>query len=429
MTTHVVEIGRRKFVGGLFWQSLAKPRELRKEAVELAGRIEADLFVLRRDAGVAQAGYAHSQDGAQPGMASLAAALAAAVAARGVALEGRRQPPHHWLGAFELPGGPWLYLAVRDDGFLPNGDFCGTREEVQDRLLQDYGLGGWNAVVGEASLEAHGFHNYEAARLDELLPVKRGGIKLRREWLLQPVRRKAPWRVIVPVVLVLGALAAGALAWWSHLREQEREAALEKARRQLAARQAEAQKLPHPWPLKPLPEAYARACRDRLRHVAPAGWHLEEFSCTAGQATHVWTRGLSNVAWLRERLPDAVVELAGDRATLRQDFSAGAGTDEALALARDAIVPFMGEAQRMGLGVVLTPAPVPPPPPPPAGMAQLGAAPKPQPPDWQAFNFTLKAGGVPPTAIAARLARPGVRFNKISYRKGEWQIEGTIYAK
>ena len=63
MSAQVIQIGRQRFVGGLFWQSLSRRNELRAEAVELAKKLKFDLMVLRIDRGVAAAGYANTRDG------------------------------------------------------------------------------------------------------------------------------------------------------------------------------------------------------------------------------------------------------------------------------------------------------------------------------------------------------------------------------
>ena len=148
MATHITQIGKHKFICGLFWQSLSRPRELVKEATELARKIDSDLMVLRKDHATAQAGFAQTRDGARKMVYSLGAAVSKTLALEGANYDGQTQPAHNWLGAFKLPDGMWAYFAVRDANFLPNGDFAGTKEEVIERLHGDYGLGGWNVVIG-----------------------------------------------------------------------------------------------------------------------------------------------------------------------------------------------------------------------------------------------------------------------------------------
>ena len=62
MPAHIVQIGKTRFICGLFWQSLSRPRDFWKEAAQLATKIDADMMVLRKDHAMAQAGYVHSKE-------------------------------------------------------------------------------------------------------------------------------------------------------------------------------------------------------------------------------------------------------------------------------------------------------------------------------------------------------------------------------
>jgi hypothetical protein len=89
-------------------------------------------------------------------------------------------------------------------------------------------------------------------------------------------------------------------------------------------------------------------------------------------------------------------------------------------------MPLLSRFQQLGL--TLSVASVPPPPPPASNMpGTLGNVPP--KPDWQTFTAKVNAAGVPPSEIATVLTQPGVRLDKLSYRSGEWLIEGVIYAK
>ena len=133
MAAVIIEIRKRKYVCGLFWQSLSRPRELKSEAVELARKLNFDLLVLRKDLGMAQAGFASSREGAGKGMLSLGAIVASTVAAKGLHHDGRSQPATSWLAAFRIDEQRWAYFAVRDESFLPAGDFAGSKDEVLER--------------------------------------------------------------------------------------------------------------------------------------------------------------------------------------------------------------------------------------------------------------------------------------------------------
>jgi len=113
MPTQIVQIGRHRFVSGLFWQSLSRRRELRKEALELARKLSFDLLIVRIERDQAEAGFANLAEGAQPGMLSLGTMVSSSIARQGAMYDGRQQSAPNWLGAFKVPDGRWAYFAVR----------------------------------------------------------------------------------------------------------------------------------------------------------------------------------------------------------------------------------------------------------------------------------------------------------------------------
>lgn len=416
MAIHIIQIDKARFVCGLFWQSLSRPRELQREAVELGRKIGSDLMVVRRDQSTAQAGYAQSSEGAARTLYSLGAAVSKTVAMEGAYYDGLLQPVHNWLAALQLPDGKWAYFAVRDANFLPNGDFAGTREEVLERLYGDYALGGWNVVIGDESLAGQGFHNFNARRIESLLPQhKDGSLRIFRWWRLRPIMaQRAPvWRVAAAV-----ALAAGGgtlfLSWHHWQARRQAEQAL------LAQRAAASAPALRPWALQPSPSAAVRACFDRLEHLTPGGWRLDEYVCTGGRFSYAWSRSAATVATLRAEVPQAAIDPGGEKATLAGELAAppGARAEDLLA-APQAVEPVLAQMQSLGLPFRLNKRALPA-----VAVAEGTAA-----PEWQAFGFQLEAQGIAPQQLAAMLERPGVRIEKISYRGMAWLLEGVIYAK
>ncbi|WAC74558.1 type 4b pilus protein PilO2 [Roseateles sp. SL47] len=430
MAVVVTEIRKRRYVCGLLWQSLSNPRELRGEAVELARKMNVDLMVLRKDLGIAQAGYASSREGAQPGMLSLGAVVASVMSVRGLKDNGRRQPANSWLAALRLDEERWAYFAVRDDSFLPSGDYAGSRAEVLDRLYADYGLGGWNAVIGDADLEDQGFHNFEAVTLDDFLPRSKGQrLWLSQAWELKPVERSRRRMVVAAGAVAAGAAVIG-LVHWQRQQAAEQQLAAERSRiaqQRQAQAVAEANQKPEPpWLRQPVPRELVRACAGQLDLMSPGGWRLEEYTCSATQATHVWARGDSSVGYLLEQQPQASVELSGERASLVQPLPSSGGWNEELLASRQLLQPLISRFQQLGLRIALKPVAVPAAAPSTlAGLRQKA----PQLPDWKAYSFTLQAGGVPLTDIASVLSQPGIRLDRLAYRQGDWFLEGVAYAK
>lgn len=422
MSLHITQIGKHKFVCGLFWQALSRPRDLVKEAKDLARKIDSDLMVLRIDHTAAQAGFAHSREGARKGLYSLAAVVSKTLAVEGAYYDGERQPVHNWLGAFKLSDGKWVYLAVRDASFLPNGDFAGSREEVLERLHSDYGLGGWNAVIGDEELEEHGFHNFNARSIDSLLPRKKdGSIRIYKWWMLRPVKNTLPWRLI-GAAAAMAIVAVGGAAYWKQY--QQRQAQLRQQQAIEAARLAELGKaapsaLPPPWTGNPMPQELTKACVDQMRFLTPGGWELASYECTLSTATHTWNRAESSVAFLLEQVPDAQVEESGNKARYVQTLSVAAGDSEALLEVRQILPQLLSAMQLLHLAFRISPLP------PPVAPPDSPAA----PPYWKGYAFSVTAGGIAPTEVARILTHPGVRIEKLVYIGGAWTIDGVMYGK
>lgn len=424
MATHVIQIGRQRFVCGLFWQSLSRRHELRKEALELAKKLNFDLMVLRIDRGVAAVGFANAREGAQSGLPSLGVIVAKTIAQQGAFFEGRQQSAPNWLGAFKLSDGRWAYFAVRDGSFLPNGDWVGSGEEVLERLNSDYGLGGWNTVIGDPEIESMGFHNFYPRRIGDLIESRHGRVSAPRWTRLRPVRTTVSWPV-VGLAAGVAVAAIGGSAWFSHYRAQqeagrERALALARARLKLGAHPP----VTHPWASQAVPTEFARECQRHFRFIAPAGWSLERYVCAAKGVDYTWSRNGSTAALLLARAPMAQFDSTGDHASLSEAFDMGATRDEPLLPGRS-VKAFLFTRSQM-LNVPLTLAPIAA----PAGQGALapvgGSAPA--APSWNQWRMQVKFGGLPPEHFMPMLSAAGVRLVKLTYQAGEWSAEGVVYA-
>jgi hypothetical protein len=387
MSIHITHIGKHGFVSGLFWQALSRPRELLKEARELGQKIDCDVAVVRKEYATAQAGFAQSTELSRTGLYSLASAVSHALVQKGAVFEGGNQPVHNWLGAFKLSDGKWAYFAVRDANFLPNGDFAGTRDEVFERLHGDYGLGGWNLVVGDAELEDYGFHHFSQISLDQLLLGKKGKLVVQKGWQLRPLKSALPGRRRLLGVAALTLLAgAAALAWQRHAAQRDlerQEAALAVARQMLAQQQPGP--AAHPWALRPAAGSVLEACAGLLGKRNAAGWLLSNYECTEHQATWYWARQDSSVALLLAQQPDAKLDASGDQASQSTPLKLDAGGDEQLPAYQAAIVPLLSRLQLMHIKTNLGTSPAVLAAPSPPG-TPASAVP---PPQWQSYDYVL----------------------------------------
>lgn len=431
MSTQIVQIGRQRFVCGLFWQSLSRRSELRKEGVELARKLNFELMVLRIDRGVAAAGFANVHEGAQAGVASLGVIVSKAIALQGAFYDGRQQSAPNWLGAFRLPDERWAYFAVRDGSFLPNGDWIGSREEVFERLTSDYSLGGWNAVIGDAEIEGMGFHNFYPRRIEDLLGKRRGDRVYIPGWArLRPVARRVSPRTFAAVVLALACAGAAAYAWFvhrQHVIEAERAHAwaAERARlEQARMRATDATASAHPWAGVPMPSQFARACIDQFTELAPGGWDLERFVCQPDSISYWWVRNGSTVALLLAREPLAHIDGNGEHASLSRPVRMpAAGGDEPLLAHTDIDARLISRFQQFDVPfslAVLADEPHGP-------LSTLGAPERQSP--WHASRLQANLGALPPVVLAGYLDEPGIRLDKLTYQAGAWSAQGIVYAR
>lgn len=432
MTTQIVQIGRQRFACGLFWQSLSRRNELRKEGLELARKLNFELMVLRIDRGVAAAGFANTHEGALAGVASLGVIVSRTIALQGAFYDGRQQSAPNWLGAFRLPDDRWAYFAVRDGSFLPNGDWVGNRDEVLERLTSDYSLGGWNVVIGDGEIDGMGFHNFYPRRIEDLLGKRRGDRVHVPGWArLRPVAHRVSLRTLGLAAGALACAGGAAYGWFVHRQhvfeaERVRAFAAERARLERArAQAADATAAVRPWAGAQVPSQFARTCIDHFTELAPGGWDLERFVCQAGSVTYLWTRNGSTVALLLAREPLARVDGSGEHASLSQavPMPAGAG-DDTLLTRPDIDARLIARFQQFDLPISLAALPDEPPDP----LSKFAAPDRPTR-TWRASRLQANLGVMPPVAFARYLDEPGVRLDKLTYQAGAWSAQGIVYAR
>ena len=428
----VFPYGKTTFAMGLFWQALAKPRELKKEALELAARHECDLYLVRAVEGIAQTALASSKSGYASGQVSFAAVVAASIKARGLTINGQRNSAPSWLGAFDLGNGKWAFIAVRDNAIMPTGDFLGEKHEVIDMLEQNYGLGAWNAVVGAPEI-GDTYHNFVEASFEDFLPRnKRGQVKFDNASLLASTKLRISKRtglIAACGALVIAAGGIGYAQWKSYQEEKEREEAIARVRAAMAANKTvESAEIPHPWASAPLAGDMAEACEAGFVHLAPGGWKLSGYSCTDATISYAFDRSGSTISWLKEILPDAKVDGTGEKATLTRVVSYREKRDEALESAESLRLDLLNTAQHLGLKIEIAEE-VPPPPKQSLPGEQLIAKPEAPKPDWRTFNIKVGPTTMKPTAVTAAIHRSGLRFQKIVKHEGQWLLSGAIYAR
>jgi hypothetical protein len=351
--------------------------------------------------------------------------------------DGRQQSAPNWMGAFKLPDGRWAYFAVRDNLFLPNGDWIGTREEVFERLFSDYALGGWNVVIGDEEVEALGFHNFYRRTLDELMPRRNGKPHVHRWWALGRARRSL--RVPLALAAMAVIFCAGSFGYMKYRQHQQ---ALALARmlevqRQLAASAKAQQQAPavmHPWAQQPAPSELTARCLEHFGMLAPGGWALSKYECSSTAASYVWDRHDATISLLLSQVPQAQIDGTGEHAAWHVPLSAPPAGDDALLPESRLRERLFDAFQSLAISLKLDAAPRPEPPPQPQPQpTQNPALPSPMTqlpplPTWRVWHLSANLAGLSPATIAHALDAPGVRLQHLTYHDGAWSIEGVVYA-
>ena len=434
MSLRITDIEGQRFVGGLFWQTLTKPRELKKEAKSLAEELRFDFFVLRKSA-VPQVGFSASEDGAEEGLLSIAAMISKSMEMEGI--------HGNWMGAFELPDGDFAYVAVRDDIFLVDSDLIGTRQEIKQRMSTDYSLGEWEHIFAPSDFE---FSNSIERDINSLIPFKKGKIRVHKWWALQSINKAGSSidiggkPILIIAALCLAGIGIGGFKYYQHqlaAKESiERNKSIEEARLRLfgenLAKKKKEEELAmnnKPWADMPQPELIASACLRSVTNkiTGGGGWLLRKIECDQSSFTANYDRGNSTIGNLYAVMSDANIDSSGDKAMVMHPMSISVDkSNDSLMPLSAAKLKLMDLSQEIDSNIAIKDEALPP----PALPGQATNTPVPPPPPWKKTMFVVNST-ISPTAVAKHIALPGLRIVKISadgtLNTPSWKIEGELY--
>ncbi len=400
MASGVVTIGRRAYAVGLYWEnSPGKGRvaQIAREAALQPG-MQADFYAVRsgnpKTGRVPQFGLCGGSEGQKAGIPALAACLAG-------------QVPGSWGGAFRLPEGI-IVTIIRDDLVVPDGDLLFSDElEARNRLLQEVGFGGLQAIYAPEAWAIPGSDSIPLALL----------LREKKDVTLRPIVLSQRSKVFMAAGLGVAILGLGGFLYWQS-QAAEREAAAEQARlaaQALLPSAIQTQRPPEPkyervWESSPPPFAVIENCRQGLAlvPVAVPGWSLTSIKCAAGALTIAWgrTKGSATIpegAALNETLTSATKTIS----------LAPVPPRGAEALGDPDVLTERYLTQDRSLN--LTKAPDDPPPPPP----------------WVKRSFTFSVQDLPSDMPKLLADLHGVMLKGLSCNVSggvcTWTIEGVIY--
>jgi hypothetical protein len=417
MSSGVVNVGRRPYAVGLYWENSPSGRvaQAAKEAASAPGQ-KAEFYAVRgsdKTGRVPQFGLGQEGVGHKAGMPVFAACLA-------------NQQGGSWVGAFRLREGV-VITVVRDDLIVPDGDQLYLDEgEARDRLLQEIGFGGLQRIFAP---EAWAIPGSDSMPLSLLLDE-------RRDVRLQTV--KIPKNVLIAGGVIVGLILIGiAIFLYLHAQEEksarERDDALRRAQQaaqrlvpsQLQSNQVEYPPPERKWEKLPLPLDIVSNCEKGLAQVPveALGWRLSTLKCDGNSVSLGWTRGNG---FARPPMNSSVND-SGSMASLtislphmdprgHQDL-----TDPNIITRR-----YLGENWP---GTIARTADDPLPPAPPNFKGNWSPPPAP----WVKRSFTVAVPVLPGSTLLFFGDLPGAVITSMTYvfggtaSGGSWTIEGTIY--
>jgi Pilin accessory protein (PilO) len=338
-----------------------------------------------------------------------------------------RRIPATWAGAFKLDDSRYLFISIRDNAILPDGDKIVSRD-VAENLLIDARAASVETIVADAAFGITGSLAIEFA--DFIYAAK---LKPRSEFqIFRPGDKAARSTKLFIIPIVALALIGAGVAGWMWWQEQELLAAQKAA--ELRAKTEAARKgvvqtiLPAAiWEGQPSAIDVARTCwaMSQSSPTSPAGWLLEKVECDQKQATRFFARQSTSgsVAALEHLIPQVSIDDSGRVGLMLVPLSVTPlRVTEALPSLDDSKYEFLTAVQRGYLKYSLSQPQAPQLPPPPPG--QTFAA-----PTWKLRNFTLEGFNSDPATTFAALQIPGQRVSKVTISGNRLTIEGTLYAQ
>lgn len=430
----VAEIAGKKFVSGLYWQPLTKPRAFRKEAQEIGKREGMDIVTIRRST-IMQAGFAPKGQGAIKGMYSLAAALAGKLG-------------NSWIGVFAIDGGKYAFVAVDEGAIVPGCDAIGEREDIEQRLRYSYNHSAWAKVYVPEDFDFGG----ETLDVKEVLAEKSFSNREWKEFRLQPLKFGLTTSEMISygvIALVMIALAMGGMKYREIQIRKEREAQIraELARKAELERikaktkhEREVKGIDHPWVKMAAVNDFLNGCEGAINSfpLSIGGWLFEFAVCDGSSASASYKR--KETATANDFLADAKNHF-DSTPVFADDFESVLvnkpvnilyGGDDPLELSGDVLPRASSVFQSVGIRMKFiekeeAPKPVVLP-----GQKPVQA--EVEKPDWKEFTFMFDSE-VDPRILFRGHGWNGMRLTKLGVKlapetaKLTWTIAGEQYAK
>ena len=425
-----ITINKQRFVAGLYWQTLTRPRDHLREAKEIGKREKMDVVAIRRGR-VLQAGFA-TRNTAGSGAYSLAATLAGVLG-------------DDWIAVFQLGEFRYAIAAAKNGAIIPGCDEIGSREQIEESLRTSYNLHQFAKVICPAHFDFGG----EEVDLTRLLSSH----KLVKAYKLHPLSTTSNLKPLllvgIPLLLIVGGGSIGYVVYRDYVDEKEAAAAAAAAeveRQRLEALKVSSGKhitpaaLEHPWVAQPLARDFREACVEAIHGfpISIGGWMIESALCTNGLVQGTYRRtpnttvnGFTTQAMLTGRRVD-MVDAAGETGTVSVPLpELRAGGDDSLFEMDQVTSAVRSLMQRREATYSMAVKNIVPPTP-----QALPGEPAPEPPpvpDWKTHTLMLSGKRTPELLLSGMENLPGLRLDSISVQRSqselEWKLTGELNGK
>lgn len=417
---HIFEIDKVKFIAGLLWQPLsgASTNERKKETKNLAKELDFDLAVTRNSS-TYTVGFAKGKD--------FKGAVYSAAALVSKSLEIDFQATD-FIFVSELPDGKWIYIAQKKSTILGDGDVVFSSEDAaRSQLMEHMSLGEWEFLFVP---EVWGVNGAIDKKFNELIPRKKGKIKIHPWWRLQPVgsglssQFSAHKNKILIGVASFSVLSVGVIFYNQWQQKKEAEEAMRLAYLDQAGKPIPPE---HPWKSAPLASDFYLACADAVQkqNLFPGNWSVKTINCIGNVLSVSWVPKTGGwIKHLREIVPNARIARNGSSASVNTSIGElSPGGDEDIESEEERMSKMHEAAQ--AYGVQFTSSSMERPQLLPGQGNQL-------PPDWAEIGWQVRGVDFPEAVLAA-LDGPGFRMTsmsaEISNGKFVWMMEGIQYVK
>jgi len=290
-----IEINKKTYACGLFWQTLSGTGANRKKSIkEIAAEQYMHLYLTRNKNG--QVGFGNYQNGVKKGQQSFASMLAG-----GLALSNIKS--FIYIGQF---GEKWVYVSCFNGNITLDGDEVGDEAKIKSTFARNIDNREWGLIIAPPEWEVEG--SVTRNILDDIAKNTKDAHNLNDI-------KKSYWKLVLLTAMTMSVV--GGAYWYQQKLEAE-----EQARIQQEA-EIENQKRIRSGGDLPNPMEFIKKCESAIFSIPPypGGWPLTSAVCMKDAVTMKWSReDQSLVKYFKLVVPNAVVTPDAKMASLKIDF-------------------------------------------------------------------------------------------------------------